>query len=285
MRTEGSAPGTPVKPKGRAPPNLHTIKISPNRSIPSAPPMSRTASNNTAVHSRHITAPRNSASPHTKQPSRESNLRQSYQAREHPKLEPPKSPTTDRSPSSSSVSESDSAEDSEPPKTRPQPFKRATRFSSTRTASKPVNTDSLRSADDDDDEDETPAFLPYAHSKRTDPIPYNDPSATLLLAPSRPSTHRRQQSTPNPSNHPPGTTSPTSSGSSAVVPQTAPTSQHESARPNRPPTAGPMSPHRQAELAKLSPRRRAAAGKDGSDGTPSMGSSFSDLDGAHLHPR
>jgi hypothetical protein len=43
---------------------------------------------------------------------------------------------------------------------------------------------------------------------------------------------------------------------------------------------GPISPRHRAELARLSPR---AAGtrsrKDGSDGTPSMGSSYSDLDG------
>lgn len=41
-----------------------------------------------------------------------------------------------------------------------------------------------------------------------------------------------------------------------------------------------LSPRHRAELARLSPGRSAAGGKrEGSDGTPSMGSSFSDLDG------
>lgn len=39
--------------------------------------------------------------------------------------------------------------------------------------------------------------------------------------------------------------------------------------------AGPLSPRRTAELAGRSPGK----GREGSDGTPSMGSSFSDLDG------
>jgi hypothetical protein len=46
---------------------------------------------------------------------------------------------------------------------------------------------------------------------------------------------------------------------------------------NRLPGPGPLSPRRTAELAGRSPRGRVA--REGSDGTPSMGSSFSDLDG------
>lgn len=42
--------------------------------------------------------------------------------------------------------------------------------------------------------------------------------------------------------------------------------------------AGPLSPRRTAELAGRSPGTK-GKGRDGSDGTPSMGSSFSDLDG------
>lgn len=48
------------------------------------------------------------------------------------------------------------------------------------------------------------------------------------------------------------------------------------------PAAGPLSPRRTAELAGRSPglvRERSSRGREGSDGTPSMGSSFSDLDG------
>ncbi|WYZ39452.1 hypothetical protein EsH8_III_001366 [Colletotrichum jinshuiense] len=45
--------------------------------------------------------------------------------------------------------------------------------------------------------------------------------------------------------------------------------------------AGPLSPRRQAELATKSPSRKGYS-RDGSDGTPSMGSSFSDLDDASV---
>lgn len=44
-----------------------------------------------------------------------------------------------------------------------------------------------------------------------------------------------------------------------------------------------LSPRHRAELARLSPRNRGnKKGPDGSDGTPSMGSSFSDLDGKFI---
>jgi hypothetical protein len=245
--------------------------------------MSRTASNNTTIQSRHITTgPRIPSSPHTKQPSRESNLRQSYQATEYKLEEPPKSPAAD--PSSSSSSSSDSESEKAPNRVK-HPFKRAGRFSSARTPSRPIeDSNSLRNEDEEDEDDETPAFLPISRSKRPDTTPFADPSATLRLAPSRPATQRRQLTTPNPSTQP--THSSGSSASSAPIAQPAPASQPDG-RPtmNRPTTTGPLSPHRAAELAKLSPRRRAAAGKDGSDGTPSMGSSFSDLDGAPLPSR
>lgn len=43
---------------------------------------------------------------------------------------------------------------------------------------------------------------------------------------------------------------------------------------------GPLSPTHRAELAKLSPRKAGVKSrKDGSEGTPSIGSSFSDIDG------
>lgn len=46
------------------------------------------------------------------------------------------------------------------------------------------------------------------------------------------------------------------------------------------PPSGALSPRHRAELARLSPRRR-----EGSEGTPSMGSSFSDLDGEWIAAR
>lgn len=43
---------------------------------------------------------------------------------------------------------------------------------------------------------------------------------------------------------------------------------------------GPLSPRRAAALAGRSPSGYKGKSREGSDGTPSMGSSFSDLDGA-----
>jgi hypothetical protein len=48
------------------------------------------------------------------------------------------------------------------------------------------------------------------------------------------------------------------------------------------PGPGPLSPRHRAELAKLNDRRMGPRSKTGgSEGTPSMGSSFSDIDGMH----
>ncbi|KAJ6446898.1 mitochondrial import receptor subunit or translocase domain-containing protein [Purpureocillium lavendulum] len=54
-------------------------------------------------------------------------------------------------------------------------------------------------------------------------------------------------------------------------------------KPREPKGTGPLSPRRTAELAGRSPGGKAKAGsREGSDGTPSMGSSFSDLDDASV---
>ena len=48
-------------------------------------------------------------------------------------------------------------------------------------------------------------------------------------------------------------------------------------------TPGPLSPRRTAELAGRSPgSKNKGYSREGSDGTPSMGSSYSDLDGKFL---
>lgn len=165
-------------------------------------------------------------------------------------------------------SSSSSSSDSEPAEqiSKSQTFKRRPRFSST-TAPAPRFEDG--EGDDGDDED-PPAFLPFSNPAPPDA---HDPSATLRIhtpsrsaqcqaAPSQPTTRQWSQTT-----H-----SSASSGSSAAAAGT----QVDGAQSQRP--SGPLSPRRAAELAALSPRRRTLA-KEGSDGTPSMGSSFSDLDG------
>ena len=75
------------------------------------------------------------------------------------------------------------------------------------------------------------------------------------------------------------------SSSSSAAAQPAQTKQPLTAglsrqQRNPGPTATALSPKQRAELAKLSPRLK----KGGSDGTPSMGSSFSDLDGKSMYP-
>ncbi|TKA70082.1 hypothetical protein B0A49_06084 [Cryomyces minteri] len=118
---------------------------------------------------------------------------------------------------------------------------------------------------DGDDDDDAPSFLPFANlPKQT----VQDSSATLRTdskASDKQSAHR-----PHPSKAPP-VRNPQQVESSASSASSNPQGQRQ-----RPP--GALSPHHRAELAKLSPRHR----KEGSDGTPSMGSSFSDLDDASV---
>jgi hypothetical protein len=66
----------------------------------------------------------------------------------------------------------------------------------------------------------------------------------------------------------------TSDSSASSTPATKrPDPLHQRRRPT-----GPLSPKRTAELAGRSPGMK-GKGRDGSEGSPSMGSSFSDLDG------
>ena len=153
----------------------------------------------------------------------------------------------------------------------------------------------------DDDDEDLPAFLPFANASANTTRKtgqHQDPSATLRGGfgssnyPQRPTTHRsgtseRIVTAPSRTVTQPQTlTSSASSASSGPTPTTATRHRHTTSNPtnptvqNRPP--GPLSPHQAAalEAAGLSPRRR--PGKEGSDGTPSMGSSFSDLDDASV---
>ncbi|KAH8908004.1 hypothetical protein BR93DRAFT_958513 [Coniochaeta sp. PMI_546] len=149
----------------------------------------------------------------------------------------------------------------------------------------------------DDDEDEAePAFLPY---KSPPPAPAasagsSDLGATLRGAPSRrpappptskaaataflPSRERSTLSDRHAGELRESQTS-DSSASSTAQPQRG---HHLAGRGKRhPPPPGPLSPRRTAELAGRSPAGK-GKGREGSDGTPSMGSSFSDLDDASV---
>jgi Atg29 N-terminal domain len=148
--------------------------------------------------------------------------------------------------------------------------------------------------DDDDDEDDSPSFLPFASKDEPirNPATLQDPSATLrgvLMAPTyssqRPISHRRSTSeriaiTTAHSQEP--MASSTSSNSSGPTPTTS--SQQPQAQTNTQIRAATvLSPRQHAAIASLSPRYRlGTTQREGSDTSPSMGSSFSDLDDASV---
>lgn len=139
---------------------------------------------------------------------------------------------------------------------------------------------------EDDDEDDSPAFLPInellamTKSEKGRSSLVNTKPQELSSRRSTPSNHERQRIQPQTTTHSSGSS--TSSHPAGLPPtETGP----GPSQPRRP--IGPLSPRRTAELASLvgrNPRRQQqqqqhGQSKPGSDGTPSMGSSFSDLDG------
>ncbi|KAB8277940.1 hypothetical protein BDV30DRAFT_204543 [Aspergillus minisclerotigenes] len=131
--------------------------------------------------------------------------------------------------------------------------------------------------DDEEDDDESPAFLPLF---RAQPEATRDPSGQDLNATVRPQgedqagARRRtseQSPIPRASNTTESSTSSVSSGAPVTVPRRGVNS-----------IPSPLSESRRGDLAHLSPRRLNNSGRDTSDGTPSMGSSYSDLDDASV---
>jgi len=117
------------------------------------------------------------------------------------------------------------------------------------------------SEDADDDEEDEPAFMPFSSGGGET---HHDPSATLRgdprgVARRTAGGHRKVLNSQ---------TSDSSASSAAPAPITR---RGETGRP------GPLSPKRTAELAGRSPGIKGK--REGSEGSPSMGSSFSDLDG------
>lgn len=183
---------------------------------------------------------------------------------------------------SSSSSSSSSSSESEPASrlTKSMAFLRHRRFASSKAPKHPFQASGAATHDDDeDDEDESPAFLPFSTEAAPQAPP--DPSATLRLPTSIPSPPPKPTSSPDPPRpRSQMTHSSASSAGSSPAAAGAPTDPGRGRnQPAAPRIPGPLSPRRAAELAAVSPRRRAGLGRDGSDGTPSMGSSFSDLDG------
>lgn len=120
-------------------------------------------------------------------------------------------------------------------------------------------------ADDDDDEESEPAFQPYKAS--ADQNSASDLASTLR-GDSRSSAKRNNKHLARERIHQ-SQTSDSSAGSGALATDTG--------KPRR---LKSQSSHKNAEQSTLSPSGKGKlSSQEGSDGTPSMGSSFSDLDG------
>lgn len=169
-------------------------------------------------------------------------------------LERPRT-ASDKDNDSSSSSSSDS--DTAAPLSRSRTYMRRSRYSISKPVLGPLS-------DADEDQEASPPFLPFSDAKAFTPTPPSDPSATLRITPKKLLSRRPILGSPTKldANLLPPTVH--SSSSSA---QSLPQSQ------NARPTQNPLS--------SLSPHRRRIV-KEGSEGTPSMGSSFSDLDDASV---
>ncbi|GAB1195965.1 hypothetical protein APSETT444_005230 [Aspergillus pseudonomiae] len=179
-----------------------------------------------------------------------------------------KSPTLQEEDLSSSSSSSSSDEDDGLSSRRGLRFRRFGKFSTHRPG--------LRDDDEEEDEDDPPAFLPLS---RAQPEAARDPSAqdlneTLRLQGEDQTGARRRTSEQSPVSR----ESITTESSTSSVSSGAPVAIQR--RVNSIPS--PLSPRRTAELARASPRRMNNSGRDTSDGTPSMESSFSELDDASV---
>lgn len=144
---------------------------------------------------------------------------------------PPLSPSSSSNSSSSSSSETDAPAHM----SKSRAYLRRSRYSSSKTLQRPTS-------DADDDQANSPPFLPFSDAKVCSPALPSNPSSTAHLNPRRP--------LPQPG-----------SSSSSMQSQV----QSFKARPVQNP------------LSSLSPRQRRIT-REGSEGSPSMGSSFSDLD-------
>ncbi|KAL8937964.1 MAG: hypothetical protein Q9216_004150 [Gyalolechia sp. 2 TL-2023] len=167
----------------------------------------------------------------------------------------PASPPGKADDSSSSSSESDAA----PPLSRSRAYMRRPRHPASKAPLGPLS-------DADEDDPDSPPFLPFSDPKAMQQSPPHDPSATLRMA--------KRALPDQPASAPPLNSSSSSSAQSQLQKPARPP-QHTKKNPISP-SRGPHEP-----ASALSPRQRRVV-KDGSDGTPSMGSSFSDLDDASV---
>ncbi|EPS26833.1 hypothetical protein PDE_01772 [Penicillium oxalicum 114-2] len=169
-----------------------------------------------------------------------------------------------------SCSSSDSGTDSEVTSSRGMPrFRKFGKFSTQRVG---------LPDDEDEDEDDVPAFLPMARDKNSSLRGRTEEGlSTTIRNEERPDPYGHNKPQRHDTNRVIAAESLHSSMSSGT-----PASLSNSDRQglSQPPSA--LSPHRVGEPPRQSPRKSTTSGRDASDGTPSMGSSFSDLDDASV---
>ncbi|KAK5163388.1 uncharacterized protein LTR77_010761 [Saxophila tyrrhenica] len=119
---------------------------------------------------------------------------------------------------------------------------------------------------EDDDDDDSGGFLPFAAR----PDDEDDPTATLTTPPSQQPTSNRPAASSTSRPQPPDSSASSNTSSQPSNPGPPRTAQTTLSSPDT------LSPQQRAQLSRLSPRYRNAV--SGSEGSPSMGSSFSDLD-------
>lgn len=130
----------------------------------------------------------------------------------------------------------------------------------------------LHHSEDGDDDEDSPTFLPFTATAKT-PATYN-PGATAAREDAIEISHRKKTSDSILRSH-------TSDSSASSTAQNHPPSHRDPKQVRGLAGAGPIPGRRTAELAGRSPVSKGkehGMGRE-SDGTPSMGSSFSDLDG------
>ncbi|KAG9241973.1 hypothetical protein BJ878DRAFT_518039 [Calycina marina] len=164
---------------------------------------------------------------------------------------------------------------------RPAPLSSPSSSGASSSSSSPVQSRFIRrpkfqankpgpSEDGDDDEEDEPVFLPITAGGEGH---HQDPSDTLRGEPYNIAT-RRTPAHSHTNTHK-GKDVRISQTSDSSASSTAPHRRVEAMGGKKP---GPLSPRRTAELAGRSPGK----GREGSEGSPSMGSSFSDLDDASV---
>ncbi|EME85363.1 uncharacterized protein MYCFIDRAFT_171292 [Pseudocercospora fijiensis CIRAD86] len=266
------------------------------------PPISRTPSSATVTQSKI------SGSTAKQQPLRERALRgSSGSARRPTKVSPstPSSPRNDYYEDAIEHEEPSESDSEEEPSTlsRSQAFRRPLLAKKAKPSLAPLSSDGDEEADDDDDSSPG-GYLPFAGASKS--TKREDVAATIRGSPKETPQQPAAQIAPR-TVRPPARTATTTTESSASSASSAAVIMHrqlstDSDQPRRssadipagsstshqrrasvgsiaqrPP--GPLSPRHRAQLASLSPRSNR---KDGSEGSPSMGSSFSDLDDASV---